>query len=1215
MKYLFTVLFTFLFMACTHGQGYQIITSVDTLQSGDVIVTQTDINGNIIDKGLAKPGFVFENDTSELVFTPPSPPENTGDIFVDNIDMPGVDGGFLPQDIVFNPHNGNYYIYGYRKVLVCDADLNVIKTLEISKLDNFLGFYSDYDQKMICVHPTQNKVYCLTLEGVLVEIDQYYNLSELTPSVPDALIERGSMFCLIDGNNANIWFYLQVLDENEDQNTLLYKYSTAAGGTLNSLELEDEISYDLTFISLPTNYKVYLSTHDGIEIFTHELTQQTPISPSFAFDHIQVLNNLLFAHPENMDMVHIYEPNGLPNSIVSGLDYTDFRYMQACEGESSMFISGYYDDLYFESGVKIIEYEAPGYVISPTIVDISNAFGLVENSLNIVACGKNKIAHINKDNHDITFSQNTNTGQMFRISSGNSNVAIAVQPENGNAVKDNGSALQFLDIGGYVISTAIKGDLAFNAISKNNDDGYILAMNSNPGKILHKYEPSFDFNPVAIFTSKASNNHFLYVLYRASNTENDLKALYIDTENNSIYNVGTLYENFDYEHEVIGYLAPETNLVYLIRSKTASCLELVIKIFDENLEYITSNTVEGACFTELKHFPEAGYIVFVSKCGLQIWFFDEHTHDTVGSVLFYEEAPRTITYDPNENLFYCAKDADYYTIDDQFALSAITGTPLLDLTKLGSFFNQVNKKVYIVCESKILIFDEGLYETVVDIDDNWTSGNHRIDDFVFSPERNELYLLKTISSSGENRIEVLVFDCTNNEMKDPIDLELYYTDGTGINVFPDYCLAYNNTKENLFVGNLSFSNTSIISTHTHTHSLTGNWDWISFPCMPRLSNEGYGSQELLENLNPLQPYLELNTKVGGGDLQLTYTAPYWETEDIPDLISTQGYKYYTNPIANQELEIPGVVLDPSTPIPLSSQHENWIGYFLEFPLLPEDAFVGVWDQLISIITKDWTMFKNNGQWFSSSRVTPIQYGDGLIVATSVDSDLIWNYASEPAEEYEYPPTEYFSYNETAEYTPFYFEMDSTEGIKEIALTVNDSCVGAAVVEPGDSIVEVNAYLTGTPSGVPVEVETWSGYKSAKLCSESYSVVDLPTKKRISRKIYTGEHRPYYVLSFKAGETRGDEKLVMLQPPSPNPFTSSTMLSFVLKHQANISLTVHDLRGRPVKTLMGGAYTEGLYETAWTGTDASGGKVENGIYIIRLTVDEKIVKNEKVVLIR
>jgi len=493
---------------------------------------------------------------------------------------------------------------------------------------------------------------------------------------------------------------------------------------------------------------------------------------------------------------------------------------------------------------------------------------------------------------------------------------------------------------------------------------------------------------------------------------------------------------------------------------------------------------------------------------------------------------------------------------------------------------------------------------------------HRDDDFVFDAVNNVAYF-PTYSMSGfYEKALTMVFSFDDGFST--IESQYYHVfDKTNqINIFQGLGkhAAYLQEKQNLFEASMLYSNTSILTTHYHPRHLTGNWDWVSFPCMPRLGNEGYNSRAVLENIDPLED-LSLITFDGTNNLELSYEDEIWTINQIPQLMSTVGYKYNSNSPVTQDLTVNGLVLDPTTPIPLSSQYDNWIGYFLEFPLLPEDAFVGIWEKLTRITTKDWTMFKFNGQWYASSRVTPIEYGDGLIVTVSEDCDLVWNYASEPAEDYEYPETENFSYSEKAEYIPFYFVMDSLDGISEIGLMVNDSCVGAAVVEPGDSIVEVNAYLTGMPSGLPIEVETHSGYKSARLGSRDYSVVDLPTKKRISRQVYTGEHRPYYVISFKAGETAVEEDVVVLQPPAPNPFNSSCSLSFVLKRYASISLTVHDLRGKQVAMLMQGAYPEGLYEAAWTGKDASSNKVENGIYVIKLTVDERIVRNEKVVLIR
>jgi hypothetical protein len=412
-----------------------------------------------------------------------------------------------------------------------------------------------------------------------------------------------------------------------------------------------------------------------------------------------------------------------------------------------------------------------------------------------------------------------------------------------------------------------------------------------------------------------------------------------------------------------------------------------------------------------------------------------------------------------------------------------------------------------------------------------------------------------------------------------------------------------------------FSNASLITTHTETRTLTGNWNWISFPCMPRLGNDGYDSKTLLETIDPLEDYLELDTKDHGTNQQTIYEFPDWTKYEIQNLYSTQGYKYYTDPTSNQSLDVTGIMLDPSTPIQLSSQYENWIGYFLEYSLSPEEAFIRVWNKLTRVSTEEWTIYLRNGTVYAGTgKETPISYGDALIVEVAEDCELIWNNAAEGVEDFEYPPTEYFSYEEKAEYTPFYFELDGITGISEIGLTVNDSCVGAAVVDPGDTIVEVNAYLTGTQSGLPIEVETWSGFKSVKLSPDKYSVVDPATRKRISRKVYTGEHKAYYILSFKSGEALEEGSVALLQPASPNPFNSATQLSFVLNRQAKVSLTVNDLQGNTIKTLLRGNYPEGLYDAGWTGTDTSGKQVENGVYIIRLTVDDKMIINEKVVLI-
>jgi subtilisin family serine protease len=95
---------------------------------------------------------------------------------------------------------------------------------------------------------------------------------------------------------------------------------------------------------------------------------------------------------------------------------------------------------------------------------------------------------------------------------------------------------------------------------------------------------------------------------------------------------------------------------------------------------------------------------------------------------------------------------------------------------------------------------------------------------------------------------------------------------------------------------------------------------------------------------------------------------------------------------------------------------------------------------------------------------------------------------------------------------------------------------------------------------------------------------------------------------------------------PNPFNPSTTIGFELKPEYRIlttpatpgedeeppqpqmqqiqnvyvSLTIYNIRGQLVKTLIDGELAPGRYEVVWDGTDRRGQKVASGVYLYRLT---------------
>jgi photosystem II stability/assembly factor-like uncharacterized protein len=68
---------------------------------------------------------------------------------------------------------------------------------------------------------------------------------------------------------------------------------------------------------------------------------------------------------------------------------------------------------------------------------------------------------------------------------------------------------------------------------------------------------------------------------------------------------------------------------------------------------------------------------------------------------------------------------------------------------------------------------------------------------------------------------------------------------------------------------------------------------------------------------------------------------------------------------------------------------------------------------------------------------------------------------------------------------------------------------------------------------------------------------------------------------------------------PNPFNPSTVIQYQLAQDSHVGLTIYDILGQKIKTLVSGMQQAGYYNITWDGTNNSGNKVASGIYIYRL----------------
>ncbi len=70
---------------------------------------------------------------------------------------------------------------------------------------------------------------------------------------------------------------------------------------------------------------------------------------------------------------------------------------------------------------------------------------------------------------------------------------------------------------------------------------------------------------------------------------------------------------------------------------------------------------------------------------------------------------------------------------------------------------------------------------------------------------------------------------------------------------------------------------------------------------------------------------------------------------------------------------------------------------------------------------------------------------------------------------------------------------------------------------------------------------------------------------------------------------------------PNPFTSETHISFVLKNDYHVGIDVYDVLGRKVSTIFDGELPSGYQEFTWNGRSTNGQDVSSGVYLIRVNV--------------
>jgi hypothetical protein len=83
---------------------------------------------------------------------------------------------------------------------------------------------------------------------------------------------------------------------------------------------------------------------------------------------------------------------------------------------------------------------------------------------------------------------------------------------------------------------------------------------------------------------------------------------------------------------------------------------------------------------------------------------------------------------------------------------------------------------------------------------------------------------------------------------------------------------------------------------------------------------------------------------------------------------------------------------------------------------------------------------------------------------------------------------------------------------------------------------------------------------------------------------------------------------------PNPFNPSTVINYSMERKGKVNISIYNILGQHVKTLVDGEVEAGPNQVIWDGTDQEGSGVASGVYFYKMTT-EKYVETRKMALMR
>ncbi len=515
-----------------------------------------------------------------------------------------------------------------------------------------------------------------------------------------------------------------------------------------------------------------------------------------------------------------------------------------------------------------------------------------------------------------------------------------------------------------------------------------------------------------------------------------------------------------------------------------------------------------------------------------------------------------------------------------------------------------------------------------------------------NPFNGRTYVYKKIDAAknGEEQVKLYSFDPSDEIpqwQSETLGMASYFpeydhTFNLSQFYFHNYITPYINPYTNeILVPNGAHSSISKVEyTPNEQLILEPGVNWISFPRLEEQGGTSTVDEVLLDKIIPSDYINGSSIRHLIAPTQSLMIRNYYNYswQNFTDGIqSKKGYKInldYPPPTTELDgtIELQGTILSPYTTMQLYENKKNWVGYFIPEEQDVLEALKDYEGSIYDIKHQDYYCYWGDptiipygaqpptpeDRWNCDQLAHNIGYGDMLEIRPMTNiPDFKWNYSGNPPLVAIDESIEYYLYTETADYTPFIIELDSTENPLEMGAFVNDSCIGACALEPNDSTAIIRGYI-GDNSGDSVVFEEYFGTKSSHnnriseyyVLNEKYSIHEQRTIKTNENK-----HRYFISLKNKLAKDKGIKELMF--KIFPNPARDEVSMVYNVEEESHVNISILDSFGRHISILFDNKQSPGNQIFNWN-LHAKGQKLIPGIYIIKLNINDNVIIKKLVI---